>query len=157
MDSHHMPPYQNGYGTADEYSNILSNTADNDNFANWNFDSSHNAASNAQSDPYLSWQTNTGLDSYNPHAFTKNSTNLQSSSYGGYGDPHQFATSPYDPSLVSSGANGSSNFGIGASPYAQQPIQHGTIAPQALEQERAHHIRPDHGLDNQVCHAIVVI
>ncbi|KAG9677114.1 hypothetical protein KCU95_g16145, partial [Aureobasidium melanogenum] len=155
MDGHHhMPPhghesssYQNGYNQVNEYGNLLSNGGDNDNFANWGFDAtSHIPNQNAQSDPYLPWQSNAGLDNYTPQAFTKSPSNLQTTSFAGYGNPHQYSHSTYDPSLVSGATNGS--FEIGPSPYGQpQQMQHGTIAPQALEHERAHSVRPNQALD----------
>ncbi|KAI4720410.1 hypothetical protein E4T48_03350 [Aureobasidium sp. EXF-10727] len=157
MDGHHhMPPhghesssYQNGYNAVNEFGNILSNGGENDNFANWGFDAaSHLPNQNApQADPYLSWQSNTGLDNYNPQAFTKSPSNLQTTPYNGYGDnSHQYSHSAYDPSLVS--ANGPSPYELGPSPYGQpQQVQHGTIAPQALEHERAHAVRPSQTLD----------
>jgi hypothetical protein len=159
MDGHHhMPPhghdsasYQNGYNAVDEFGNILSNGGENDNFGNWGFDAaSHIPNQNAQSDPYLSWQSNTGLDNYNPQAFTKSPSTLQAASYTGYGNPHQYSHSSYDPSLVSGATNGPSSYELDPSPYGQpQQMQHGTIAPQALEHERAHAVRPSQTLDPQ--------
>jgi hypothetical protein len=159
MDGHHhMPPhghdsasYQNGYNPVNEFGNILSNGGENDNFGNWGFDAaSHIPNQNAQSDPYLSWQPNTGLDNYNPQAFTKSPSTLQAASYTGYGNPHQYSHSSYDPSLVSGATNGPSSYELGPSPYGQpQQMQHGTIAPQALEHERAHAVRPSQTLDPQ--------
>lgn len=156
MDGHHhMPPhghesssYQNGYSQGNEFGNILSNGGDNDNFGNWPFDAaSHIPNQNAQSDPYLSWPANSGLDNYNSQPFTKSPSNLQTNSFAGYGNPHQYTHSTYDPSLVSGATNGS--YGLGPSPYGQpQQMQHGTIAPQALEHERAHSARPQQALDS---------
>ena len=153
MDGHHhqqqLPPhsgleqtYQNGYGTNDEYSNILSNAPDHhQNYSNWGFDAHNNVASHPHQDPYLSWQsTNTGLNNYGAHAYVKSPSNIHPDSYAGYGSQHPFtASSSYDPSLVAgSGMGGASSFALG-NPYGQQqPVQHGTIAPQALEQERLH-------------------
>jgi hypothetical protein len=162
MDGHnHMPPhghesssYQNGYNPTDEYGNILSSTGDDDNFANWGFDaaaSSHMPNHNAQSDTYLAWQPNTALDDYNTQAFTKSPSSLQASSYSGYGNAQPYSHSTFDPSLVSGATNGPSSFELGPSPYGQlQPIQHGTIAPQALEHERPQIVRPNQTLDPQV-------
>ncbi|CAD0112381.1 unnamed protein product, partial [Aureobasidium uvarum] len=157
MDGHHhMPPlghepssYQNGYNAVNGFGNILSNGGENDNFANWNFDAAHIQNQNPpQADPYLSWQQNTGLDDYNPQAYTKSPSNLQTTPYNGYGNSQQFSHSTYDPSLVSGATNGPSSYGLGPSPYGQsQQVQHGTIAPQALEHERAHAVRPSQILD----------
>ncbi|THY00217.1 hypothetical protein D6D03_06639 [Aureobasidium pullulans] len=158
MDGHHpMPlhghdpsPYQNGYNAGDEFGNVISNGGDSDHYANWFDTASHIPNQNAQSDPYMNWQSShTGLDNYNPQAFTKSSSNLQTVPFAGYSNTHQYSHS-YDPSLVSSTTNGPSAFDLGHSPYGHpQPIQHGTIAPQALEHERAHVARTSQTLDPQ--------
>jgi len=148
---HDSSSYQNGYNAVNEFGNILSNGGESDNFGNWGFDAaSHIPNQNTQSDPYLSWQTNTGLDNYSHQAFNKSPSTLQTASYTGYGNPHQYSHSPYDPSLVSGATNGPSSYELGPSPYGQpQQMQHGTIAPQALEHERAHSARPSQNLDPQ--------
>ena len=139
---------QNGYNQVNEFGNILSNGGDDDNFTNWDYDAtSHMTNQNAQSNPYLSWQSNTGIDNYNPQAFTKSPSNLQTTPFAGYSNSHQYSYPTYDPSLVSGATNGSSHE-LAPSPYGQpQQMQHGTIAPQALEHERAHPVRPNQALD----------
>lgn len=145
---HESASYQNGFNPADEYNNLLSNGGDNDTFANWGFDAASHIPN--QSDPYLAWQSNAGLDNYSPQAFTKSPSSLPPNAYTGYANAHQFTHSSYDPSLVSSSTAGPSQFELGASPYGQpQQMQHGTIAPQALEHERSHSIRPNQTADAQ--------
>lgn len=144
---HESSSYQNGYSQGNEFGNILPSGGDNDNFGTWAYDAaSHIPNQNAQSDPYSSWPANTGLD-YNPQVFTKSPSNLQTNSFAGFGNPHQYThPSTYDPTLVSGATNGT--YGLGSSPYGQsQQMQNGTIAPQALEHERAHSARPQQTLD----------
>ncbi|KAI5257925.1 hypothetical protein E4T42_00814 [Aureobasidium subglaciale] len=157
MDGHHhMPPhghdpssYQQGYNPANQFDNLIPDGGESDGFPNWEFNAaSHLPNQNVPSNTY--WQHDNGLDNYT-QAFTKSPTNLHTTAYPGYSNHHQYENPPFDPSLVPGTTNGPRAFGLGQSPYAQpnRQMQHGTIAPQALEQENAHIVRPGQTSDTQ--------
>lgn len=147
-----LQDFQNGNYTDDTYGGSFS---DFPNDVNWALNPINNepitqsAASHMQG-----WQqptaTTPGLENYGRH-FSKSPSAIQATANFGYGDPRQFNHSPYDPSLGQSSSIGDpTSTYVDHSSYGQQSMQHGTIAPQALQHGQTQFSRSMGNLDNQV-------
>lgn len=150
MDSHLRPNNYQGFqnGSYNEDTFMYHSGAENDfNSNSWEFNS-HNGVTTSSAQPtssYLNWPpttvTTTGVEGYG-QSFSPSPANIQQTPYSGFADSRHFTHSPYDSSLVASSQNGSSTFPMSNSPYGQ-PLQSGTIAPQALENGRSPHPKRD--------------
>lgn len=103
---------------------------------------------------HLNWQQPTtstpALEAYG-RPFSRSPSAIQTTTPYGYGDPQQFTQSPYDPSLISQpSVEDNSSIYAGYPAYGQQTVQHGTIAPQALQHGQTHFPRSSGNPDNQV-------
>lgn len=131
--------YQNG-NFDDESYELFSNTQNND---PWGSNSINNESLLQPSTSHLNWQPSSsaltpGRDAYG-RPFSDSNSNIQPTPSYNYGDPRQFSQPAFDPSLVAPTSINTHSPYAGHSHYSQSALQHGTIAPQAL-QNREHQL-----------------
>ena len=151
MGPQNMQGYQNGNYTDDAF-DIFANVPNHD--LNWDLNSLNNESIAQSASSHLNWQQPTAnpssLDTYG-RSFSKSPSVAHAAAQYGYADPRQFSHSPYDPSLVNpSNIPETSAAYVGHNRYSQ-PLQHATIAPQALQHGQAPFSRATGNPDNQVC------
>lgn len=129
-----LQSFQNGNYNDDTF-DLFSNVSNNE-IAQWDLNSMNHEPDAQVTASHLNWQQppviSSALDSYG-RPFSKSPSVIQPTPTYGYGDPRQFVSSPYDPALVPPLQPNTTSTFPGHSSYAQQPVQHGTIAPQALQ------------------------
>lgn len=149
MRPQNLQGFQNGT-FADESFDLFANTPNND--LGWDYNSINNESITQPAASHLNWQqSNTAtpdLESYG-RPFSKSPSNIQATTSYGYGDPRQFSQSAFDPALVAPSSIGDNSTYVGHASYSQ-PMQHGTIAPQALQSGQHHYSQPVSNLEGQV-------
>ncbi|KAL1310707.1 hypothetical protein AAFC00_000965 [Neodothiora populina] len=141
--------YQNE-SFADDSFDIFASVPNND--VSWDLNSMNNEPIAQSTAPHPNWQQSAastpGLDTYG-RSFSKGPSDIQAATTYGYGDPHQYLHSPYDPSLVPSTSVGDNSNYVGHSTFGHQAMQHGTIAPQALQHEQPQFSQTLGNIDSQ--------